>query len=68
MNAHIQEIQEKFQNRFEKLEEEVRNKEETINKLKAKIFEMERAAEDSFTVNINLKPYLHIQLFGFYFL
>lgn len=49
MNTHIQEIQEKFQHRFERLEEEVKNKDETINKLKARIFELERA-EDSFTV------------------
>lgn len=53
MNSHIQEIQEKFQMRFEKLEDEVKNREETINKLKARIFELERIAEDSFTVTCN---------------
>lgn len=50
MSAHIHEIQEKFQFRFEKLEEEVKNKEDTINKLRARIIELERCNDDSFTV------------------
>lgn len=50
MSSHLHDIQEKFQQRFERLEEEVRNKDELINQLKAHICELEQAAEDSFTV------------------
>lgn len=52
MGTHLQEVQDKFQHRFEKLEEEVRHRDETIIRLRAKILELEKAQEDSFTVNI----------------
>lgn len=52
MSSHLHDIQEKFQQRFERLEEEVRNKDEIINQLKAHICELEKVSnEDSFTVN-----------------
>lgn len=56
MGSHLQEVQDKFQHRFEKLEDEVRNRDETINKLKARILELEKSQEDSFTVNIFFYP------------
>lgn len=68
MNSHIQEIQEKFQTRFEKLEDEVRNREETINKLKARIFELERVAEDSFTVRKIITILIYLIHLSFLFL
>lgn len=53
MGAHLQEVQEKFQHRFEKLEEEVRNRDQIINQLQAHIMELERAAatDESFGVS-----------------
>ncbi|XP_044260649.1 uncharacterized protein LOC123008726 isoform X1 [Tribolium madens] len=47
MSAHLQELQEKFYQRFERLEEEVRSKDEIINQLKAHIWELEKSAEES---------------------
>lgn len=57
MGAHLQEVQEKFQQRFEKLEEEVRNRDQIINQLQAHIMELEKAAatEESFGVNNDKK-------------
>lgn len=52
MNAHLQEMQDKFHHRFERLEEEIRNKEQIINRLKEHIFELERTHEESFRVSI----------------
>lgn len=52
MNAHLQEMQDKFHHRFERLEEEIRNKEQIINRLRAHIFELERNHEESFRVGI----------------
>ncbi|KAL3271749.1 hypothetical protein HHI36_022219 [Cryptolaemus montrouzieri] len=52
MSAHLQEMQEKFHHRFERLEEEIKNKEQIINRLRAHIFELERNTEDSFTDSI----------------
>ncbi|KAK9892361.1 hypothetical protein WA026_019814 [Henosepilachna vigintioctopunctata] len=52
MSAHLQEMQEKFHHRFEKLEEEIKNKEQIINKLRAHIFELEKHTDDSFTDSI----------------
>lgn len=50
MGSHMQDLQEKFKQRFVQLEEEVRTKDETIDRLKARIMELEKAQEDSFTV------------------
>lgn len=50
MGAYLQEMQDKFQNRFEKLEDDVKSRDETISKLKARIVELEKAQEDSLTV------------------
>lgn len=54
MGAHLQEIQDKFQQRFEKLEEEVRNRDQIIKKLREHIMELENAAatEESFGVGL----------------
>lgn len=54
MGAHLQEVQEKFQQRFERLEEEVRSRDQIINQLQAHIMELEKAAasaEESFGVS-----------------
>lgn len=64
MSAHLQEVQEKFQLRFEKLEDELRNRDQIINQLQAHILELERAAatEESFGVGVNfanLKVFLN---------
>ncbi|XP_044764166.1 cyclic nucleotide-gated cation channel beta-1-like isoform X2 [Coccinella septempunctata] len=48
MNAHLQEMQDKFHHRFERLEEEIKDKEKIINRLRAHIFELERNHEESF--------------------
>ncbi|XP_045466243.1 uncharacterized protein LOC123675051 isoform X2 [Harmonia axyridis] len=48
MNTHLQEMQDKFHHRFERLEDEIKNKEKIINRLKAHIFELERNREESF--------------------
>lgn len=49
MSSHLQEIQEKYQQKFEKLEEELKSKDEVITQLKAHICELEKTTEDSFT-------------------
>lgn len=56
MGAHLQEVQEKFQQRFEKLEEEVRSRDQIINELQAHIMELEKAAatEESFGVSLTV--------------
>lgn len=52
MSAHLHEMQEKFHQRFERLEEEIKSKDQIINQLKAHIFDLERNTEDSFTDSI----------------
>lgn len=52
MSAHLHEIQGKYQQKFEKLEEEVRTKDEIITQLQAHISELEQANEDSFTPSV----------------
>ncbi|XP_063930154.1 uncharacterized protein Cngl isoform X3 [Zophobas morio] len=48
MSAHLQDLQQKFYQRFEKLEEEVRSRDEIINQLKAHICELEnKSTEES---------------------
>lgn len=60
MSAHLQELQEKFYQRFEKLEEEVKSKDEIINQLKAHIWELEKSAEESIGVSeLKYADYLH---------
>ncbi|XP_015836494.1 uncharacterized protein Cngl isoform X3 [Tribolium castaneum] len=60
MSAHLQELQEKFYQRFERLEEEVRSKDEIINQLKAHIWELEKSAEESIGVSERKSDeYLH---------
>ncbi|RZC40524.1 uncharacterized protein BDFB_003925 [Asbolus verrucosus] len=49
MSAHLHDLQQKFHQRFEKLEEEVRSRDEIIDQLKAHISELEKNAEDSIT-------------------
>lgn len=49
MSAHLQEIQEKFQQRFEKLEQDCRVKDEIIDQLRAHITELEKNNDDSLT-------------------
>lgn len=53
MNTHLQEMQDKFHHRFERLEDEIKNKEKIINRLRAHIFELERNREESFRVGVN---------------
>ncbi|CAH1184274.1 unnamed protein product [Phyllotreta striolata] len=54
MSAHLQDIQGKYQLKFEKLEEEMRSKDELITQLKAHISELEQANEDSITPSDSL--------------
>ncbi|XP_072383029.1 uncharacterized protein Cngl [Diabrotica undecimpunctata] len=54
MSAHLQEIQGKYQQKFEMLEEEVRTKDEIITQLKAHISDLEKTNEDSFTPSDSL--------------
>ncbi|CAH0549428.1 unnamed protein product, partial [Brassicogethes aeneus] len=49
MSAHFQDLQDKFQQRFDKLEQDCRHKDEIISQLKAHISELERNNDDSFT-------------------
>ncbi|CAH1972873.1 unnamed protein product [Acanthoscelides obtectus] len=49
MSSHLQDIQNKYHQKFEKLEEEMRHKDELISTLKAHIFEIERTNESSLT-------------------
>lgn len=49
ISGHLQEMQDKFQLRFDKLEQEVRSKDEVIARLKSHITELERGLEDSYT-------------------
>lgn len=49
ISGHLQEMQEKFQQRFEKLEQEVKSRDEVITKLKSHISELEKSLDDSFT-------------------
>lgn len=53
MSAHLQDLQQKFQERFEKLEEELRSKNVIILQLKAHICELEKLTDDSFTDSID---------------
>lgn len=53
MGAHLQDVQEKFQHRFEKLEDELRSRDETIAQLRSHIIELERAADDSYAVSVS---------------
>ncbi|XP_023310870.1 uncharacterized protein LOC108917159 [Anoplophora glabripennis] len=54
MSSHLQDIQEKYQQKFEKLEEELKSKDEVITQLKAHICELEKTTEDSFTPSDSL--------------
>ncbi|KAJ8972471.1 hypothetical protein NQ317_016604 [Molorchus minor] len=54
MSSHIQDIQEKYQQKFDKLEEEVKRKDEIITQLKAHIGELEKGTDDSFTTSDSL--------------
>ncbi|CAH1132690.1 unnamed protein product [Ceutorhynchus assimilis] len=47
MSAHLQEMQLKFQERFDRLEEELRNKNDVIQQLRAHICELENTATDN---------------------
>lgn len=51
MSSHMQEVQEKFHARFERLEDEIRKRDDIINQLRLHISELERAAEESLTVS-----------------
>lgn len=50
MSTHLEEVQEKFQSRFEKLEDEIKRRDDIINQLRLHISELEKAAEESLTV------------------
>ncbi|KAG5878344.1 hypothetical protein JTB14_004442 [Gonioctena quinquepunctata] len=54
MSSHLHDIQEKYQQKFEKLEEEMKTKDEIISHLKAHICELEQIGEDSFTLSDSL--------------
>lgn len=61
ISGHLQEMQEKFQQRFDKLEQEVRSRDEVITRLKSHISELERTLDDSFTT-VSLLLFLLIRL------
>lgn len=42
-------MQDKFQQRFEKLEDEVKSRDEVITRLKNHIMELEKTLDDSYT-------------------
>ncbi|KAK9753124.1 hypothetical protein QE152_g3638 [Popillia japonica] len=52
MSSHMQEVQEKFHARFERLEDEIRKRDDIINQLRLHISELERAAEESLTDSV----------------
>ncbi|XP_074040366.1 cyclic nucleotide-gated ion channel-like isoform X3 [Leptinotarsa decemlineata] len=54
MSSHLHDIQEKYQQKFEKLEEEMKAKDAIITQLKAHICELEQTGEDSFTLSDSL--------------
>mgnify|MGYP000535923245 CR=1 FL=1 len=54
MSSHLQDIQQKFQDRFDKLEQELKTKNEIIQQLKAHICELENLNEDSFSVSFKI--------------
>lgn len=60
MSAHFQDLQQKFYERFEKLEQEVKSRDHIINQLKAHICELEKTTEESITVSIFFKTDLKI--------
>lgn len=49
ISGHLQEMQDKFQQKFESLEQEVKSRDEVITKLKSHISELEKTLEDSYT-------------------
>ena len=51
MGAHFKELQDKFQHRFEVLDNEISKRDDIINRLKNRIVELERATEGSLTVS-----------------
>ncbi|XP_076256567.1 uncharacterized protein LOC143193965 isoform X3 [Rhynchophorus ferrugineus] len=53
ISAHLQEMQQKFQERFDKLEEELRGKNELIQQLKSHICDLEKMTDDSLTDSID---------------
>ncbi|XP_030747416.1 uncharacterized protein LOC115875949 [Sitophilus oryzae] len=53
ISAHLHDMQHKFQERFDKLEEELRNKNELIQQLRSHIYELQRMTDDSFTESID---------------
>ncbi|KAL1502487.1 hypothetical protein ABEB36_007622 [Hypothenemus hampei] len=53
MSVHLQEMQRKFQERFDRLEEEIRNKNDIIQQLKTHICELENMTDDSFTESLD---------------
>lgn len=66
MSAHLQEMQVKFQERFDRLEEELRSKNHLIEQLKDHICKLENMEEVSLSVSIVLclfKLYIYTSLF-----
>lgn len=63
MSAHLHDMQQKFQDRFDRLEEELRSKNDIIQQLKAHIGELEALTDDSFTVSQRLVNLGHIMNF-----
>ncbi|KAH1012083.1 hypothetical protein HUJ04_001319 [Dendroctonus ponderosae] len=53
MSAHLHDMQQKFQDRFDRLEEELRSKNDIIQQLKAHICELEAVTDDSFTESVD---------------
>ncbi|XP_066257899.1 uncharacterized protein Cngl isoform X2 [Euwallacea similis] len=53
MSAHLLEMQQKFQERFDRLEEELRNKNDLIQQLKEHICKLENLDEDSLTDSLD---------------
>lgn len=50
ISAHLQEMQQKFQQRFDKLEHEVKSRDLVITQLRQHINDLERSYDDSYTV------------------
>lgn len=51
MVAQIQEMQDTFQQKFQKLEEEIKSRDQIINQLRAHILDLEKANDSSYTVS-----------------
>ncbi|XP_060533224.1 potassium/sodium hyperpolarization-activated cyclic nucleotide-gated channel 4 isoform X3 [Cylas formicarius] len=53
ISTHLLDLQQKFQERFDRLEDELRRKSEVITQLKAHICELEKGTDDSFSGSLD---------------